>query len=185
MWVFGSWGKAAWRGARGGGYPWAPLSITPHPCTPLCIPPCNPPKTSGGLLRQNGERKAPRWLSLPCASDNCLSAQTGLCPSLERKAAAGSRAGWCRPRHVFLWMGERHVEAQPDLLVAGAHSIHVGQETSSAGRKTCQRCVCAEAVVRPHAPAVLHAVLVGKHQPWHHREQPTLAVFCSLSAQKS
>lgn len=61
---------------------------------------------------------------MPCASENCLSAQTGFCPSLEIKAAGGSGAGWCWPRHVFLWMGERHVAAQPDLLVAGAHSIH-------------------------------------------------------------
>lgn len=56
MWVFSSPAMAV---LGGGGYPRVPLSITAHPCTLLCIPPCKPPQE----LRQNLERNA-AWVAV-------------------------------------------------------------------------------------------------------------------------
>lgn len=163
MWVFSSPGTAA-LGEPGGGYPWAPLSITAHPCALLCIPPCNPRQTSGGLLGKTWKEMPLGWLSLSCASDNCFFSQIRFYLSPEMKAAASSRALQCWPQPVFLWRGAASpCPAQPNLLLLGP----------SVGHKTpCASIAFVPKLSSGHIPAALQALLghtsLGTTRHCHH-----------------
>lgn len=78
-------GKRLW-GSLGVGTPGTPWAS-------LCIPPRAPLPHLRRPPGENAERNSPWRLSLPCASNSCLSSQTGCQPSLEIRAGAGSGAG--------------------------------------------------------------------------------------------